>query len=308
MLVSILIVNWNTCTFLQQCLQSIDSIVRNPDSTAAYETIVVDNASTDGSVRMVQERFPWVLMLENKHNAGFGRANNQALQLAKGDFLLLLNPDTVLQAGVVQNMVNYLHQNPTVGAVGPRILNSDQTPQVSISPKPGLFKEAWRLFHLDRLYPYSCYSQRRLESQEAFEVDVLKGACILLRSEIPRRIGLFDEQYFMYSEEVDLCWRIQQAGWQIHWLPSATVVHYGGQSTRQIADQMFLELYRNKIKFFRKHQGEVSARIYKSILFFAALIRWLPGKLLQNLPIGHRLGWGNLSHQYSMLIKALPQL
>ena len=302
--VSIIIVNWNTCELLQHCLQSLDSATQD----LSCQVIVVDNASTDGSAQMVKEQFPWVVLVENLNNVGFGRANNQALQMAESEFLLILNPDTILQAGVVQAMVLYLNQHPAVGAIGPRILNLDGSLQVSISPMPSIFREAWRLFHMDWLYPYSRYSKARLAAQEAFEVDVLKGACILLRKEIIGGIGLFDEQFFMYSEEVDLCWRIQKAGWQLHWLPSVSVIHYGSQSTKQIADQMFLELYRNKIKFFRKHQGELSSMVYKAILLIAALPRWLIGSLLETLCHSCQTDWKTISRQYYMLIRALPRL
>lgn len=304
MQISILIANWNTCNFLRHCLQSILDTAQHLE----LDTIVVDNASNDDSVAMLRSEFPWVTLIENTTNKGFGRATNQAAQNAHGEMLMLLNPDTVLHEGTLQGMLNFLAFWPQVGAVGPRILNPDGSLQVSCSPRPTLLREAWRLFHIDDLHPLSRYPQKRLEAHEPQNVDVLLGACILLRHIVAEQTGMFDEQFFVYSEEVDLCLRIQKAGWEIFWLPEVEVTHYGGQSTRQAADQMFLELYRNKVKYFRKHGGPGSVVVYKSILYCAALARWLSGAILSNSPEGQRRGWKNLSRQYRQLIRELPQL
>jgi hypothetical protein len=300
---SVLIANWNTCDLLRQCLQSIQQTVH----TSPAETIVVDNGSMDGSAAMVRSEFPWVRLVDSPQNLGFGRANNQALQIAHGESILLLNPDTVLGPGAADGMHAYLQENSGVGAIGPRILNPDGSLQVSCSPRPTLGREAWRLFHLDRLYPLSRYSQERLHQGQPLEVDVLLGACLLLRRSVVEQIGLFDEQFFMYSEEVDLCLRIQQAGWRICWLPSVDVIHYGGQSTRQAADRMFLELYRNKVKYFRKHGGLLRARIYKVILYLAALARVIPGTLLGGIPYGRDHSWKTTANQYRKLMGELAE-
>lgn len=302
MTISILIVNWNTRELMRGCLRSIEQTI--PEELR--QTIVVDNASADGSAEMVRQDFPWVELQCNSENLGFGRANNQAYAHATGETLLLLNPDTLLHPGAVTRLVETLEQNPHAGAAGPRILNPDGTLQVSIYPAPTLLRESWRLFHLDRLLPLSQYSKRKLAARQPSAVDVVMGACMLIRREIIDRIGLFDEQFFIYSEEVDLCRRIQQAGWQLLWQPNAVVTHFGGQSTQQVADAMFLELYRNKVKFFRKHGSAISTPVYKSILYLAAYLRLVGGRLFGSTKTGNRLGWGEISRQYGLLIRALP--
>ena len=302
MVISILIVSWNTRELLRDCLRSIQQTIPQE----LHQTIVVDNASSDGSAEMVARDFPWVELLRNDENLGFGRANNQAFAHARGEALLLLNPDTILHPQAVTRLVDLLKQQPRAGAAGPRILNPDGTLQVSIYPSPTLLRETWRLFHLDRLLPLSQYSRRKLAARQPTPVDVLMGACMLIRRDIIDQIGLFDEQFFVYSEEVDLCRRIQQAGWQLVWLPDAEVTHFGGQSTRQVADAMFLELYRNKVKFFRKHGSSLSTPVYKGSLYLAAVVRLLGGRLFGATKTGSKNGWSEISRQYGLLIQALP--
>lgn len=297
---SILIVNWNTRDLLQGCLESLYAHLPQ----GGFEVIVVDNASTDGSAQMVAEHFPQVRLIQNAENRGFGRANNQAAAQAEGCYLLLLNPDTVIRERAVQALVDHLHRHPQVGAVGPCLLNPDGSLQVSAHPAPTLTREAWRLLHLDALVPFSQYPAAKWRSTAPQAVEVLMGACLLVRSDLFRQVGMFDEQFFIYSEEVDLCHRIRQAGWELHWLPAARVTHFGGQSTRQMADEMFIELHRNKIRYFRKHDGRLAAAGYKMLLLCHALGRSLVGIILG------RAGafWRQKALQYRRLILALPKL
>ncbi|MEW5868446.1 MAG: glycosyltransferase family 2 protein [Chloroflexota bacterium] len=300
MQLSILIVSWNTRTLLEACL---DSVRRELHASPGLESeiIVVDNASSDGSLEMIQQGYPECPLIANKHNRGFGAANNQAAAAAQGDFLLLLNPDTLLHPGLIAGLVEHLEKHPELGAVGPRVLNPDGSLQSSAHPTPTLFREAWRLFHLDNLAPISQYPAKFFETSLARPVDILKGACILLRRAALQGEKLFDERFFMYSEEVDLCLRLRQAGWQIHWLPTVSLVHYGGQSTQQIPEQMFLELYRNKVKFFRKHYGDGTAWIYKTLLFLAALPRCSLGLL----PSSNHKEWKTTARHYRLLMQSV---
>ena len=268
-MISIVIVSWNTARFLENCLASI---LANPP-TSPFETWVVDNASTDDSPRMVREKFPQVQLIENRENVGFARANNQAIQRCAGKYVLLLNPDTLVESGALQALVDFLDKRPEAGAAGARILNPNRSLQISSHPCPTLSRELWRLFHLDRLSPYAEYPLTKWKTERAREVDVLMGACLLLRKEVLDQVGFLDEDYFMYSEEVDLCYRIQRAGWRLYWVPQAEIVHFGGQSTQQVPTEMFLNLYQSKIKYFRKHYGWLAAHIYKLILRVAALSR-----------------------------------
>src|ERR1041385_437718 len=217
--ISIIIVSWNTAQLLQNCLASI---LANPP-TSPLEIWVVDNTSTDGSPKMVRERFPQVHLVENRENVGFARANNQALGQCTGKYVLLLNPDTLVASGALQALVDYLDQHPETGAVGARLLNPDGSLQISSHPRPTLSRELWRLFHLDKISPYAEYPKTKWETNRPQEVDVLMGACLLLRKEVLDQVGFLDEHYFIYSEEVDLCYRIQHTGWRIYWVPQAEV-------------------------------------------------------------------------------------
>jgi len=303
-MISIIIVNWNTTSFLENCLASI---LANPP-TSPFENWVVDNASTDDSPRMVRERFPQVQLVENRENVGFARANNQAIQRCTGEYILLLNPDTLVGSGALQALVDFLDQHPEVGAAGAKILNSDGSLQISSHPQPTLSRELWRLFHLDSLSPYAEYPPAKWETNQAKEVDVLLGACLLLRKEALDQVGLLDEDYFMYSEEVDLCYRIQRAGWRIYWVPQAEVVHFGGQSTQQVPTEMFLNLYHGKIKSFRKHNGWSAAQTYQVILRIAALSRLILAPFVIFEHSSRRQKHLTLVDRYWRLILALPRM
>ena len=301
-MISIIIVSWNTSRLLEDCLASI---MANPPTTP-FETWVVDNASSDDSLWMVRERFPQVHLIQNRENVGFARANNQAIRQCTGKHILLLNPDTLVAAGALQVLVDFLDRNPKAGAVGARILNPDGSMQISSHPRPTLSRELWRLFHLDRLSPYAEYPLTKWDAGQAQEVDVLMGACFLLRREVLNQVGSLDEDYFIYSEEVDLCFRIQRAGWRLFWVPQAEVVHLGGQSTQQLPGEMFLNLYQGKIKYFRKHHGWPAAQVYKWILMIAALSRLGLAPFIFFEHASRRQEHLALAERYRRLVLALP--
>jgi len=304
MILSIIIVNWNTRQHLLECLESIFA---NP-TAAEMEVVVVDNASTDGSAEAVAGSYPLVKLIRSSENLGFARANNRAAALTDSQFWLLLNPDTLVQSGAIDRLLQYMTEHPYVAAVGPRLVNPDGSGQLSIYRRPTLFREWWRLFHLDRLYPLSEYPPSTLTSQRARRVDILHGACLLLRCDVVQGMGLFDEDYFVFSEEIDLCDRLGRAGWELHWVPEAVVTHKGSQSTRQVADAMFIELYRNKTRFFRKRRGRLAALLYKLILLQAALARYLTGQALGLLRLRGHNQWIDTARQYRLLLAALPNL
>ncbi len=268
-LLSIIIVNWNTCRLLDQCLESV---FENLDGIDA-EIWVVDNASNDDSVPMVQNKYPEVKLIINQENCGFAGANNLAIQQSSGDFVLLLNPDTQLKPGALSKLLNFIQAKPNAGAVGARLLNADGTLQRSCYPRPTLFREFWRMFNLDSIWSLAKYPIQNWSLSEPRKVDVLMGACMLVGKKVLDKVGLLDEKFFMYSEEVDLCYRIQLSGHCLYWLPEAEVVHYGGQSTSQVAEEMFLQLYEGKILYFRKHYSRSAVGLYKAILYAASLAR-----------------------------------
>lgn len=307
MKLSIVIVNWNTRELLAQCLRSIQNTT-SADVLAVTEILVVDNASTDDSVAMLTAQFSQVQLIENAENVGFARANNQAIRLSRGTYVLLLNPDTEVLQGALEALLTYMDGAPNIGAAGPCLLNPDRTFQVSCYPAPTLTHELWRLLHLDPLYPYGSYWMHTWSKDSATEVDTVQGACLIIRQEALAQTGLLDEDYFMYTEEIDLCYRLRKSGWRLSWVPYAQVVHYGGQSTRLVAAKMFLHLYSSKLLYFRKHHGPVAAQLYKAILFMTGLLRLLASPLAQLVAPAKRKQHQELANNYRQLLHTLPQM
>jgi len=274
----------------------------------SIEIIVVDNVSSDRSLEMLREEFPNVALIENSENLGFARATNQGTRIAKGRFILYLNPDTEMHPGALNTLHTLMENTPSAGAVGARLINPDGSLQAAAYPFPNLFREFWRLFHLDRLRSIARYPLQRWDPEQAHVVDAVMGACILLRRQALDAVGLLDEDYFIYTEEVDLCYRLKQAGWDVYWEPRSIVLHHGGQSTRQRKTEMFLRLYESKIHFFRKHHGLMAANIYKGILGLACLPRLLMEPLGWLLGTGERKQQKELANNYLQLLRALPTM
>ena len=300
---SIILVNWNTRDLLAQCL---DSVYANPPSNR-FEVLVVDNASTDGSAAVVRQRYPSAHLLESETNVGFAAGNNLALRVATGKYLLMLNPDTQVRPRAFDALKVFMDSAPHAGAAGARLLGPDGTQQPACRPAPTLLREACDLFQVDRLYPVSQYRTKAWDLSQPHRVDVVQGTCMLLRRKAVESVGLLDEGYFMYSEEVDLCHRLRQHGWQIWWVPRAVVVHYGAQSTQQARAKMFLHLYRSKVRFFRKHYGAATARAYKVLLASGALAR-MPGYLLGRVPGRAARRRFEKAELYHRLLANLPSL
>ena len=297
---SIIIVNWNTRDLLAGCLRSIWECglriacpvvpgiadYRTPaipiyrsTNLPATEVFVVDNASADGSAAMVRERFPWVRLIENRENVGFARANNQGIALAGGRYVLLLNPDTEVHPGAPAALIAFMDAHPRAGACGPRLLNGDGSLQHGCHPMLTPGREFWRLLFLERLWPRATYPMARWDAVTPRRVEVIKGACLLLRRAALDRIGGLDESYFMYTEEVDLCYRLAQAGWELWYVPAAAVTHFGEGSSGQVREAMYLQLYRSKVRFYRKFGGPRRARLAKALLALAYAPRWLAATL-----------------------------
>ncbi len=302
--VSIIIVSWNTRELLLDCLSAL---YQHPFSDL-LDVWVVDNASTDNTPAAVRHRFPQVNLVECAENMGFAGGNNLALERTASKYALLLNPDTLVMPGAVQALFEFMEAHPDAGGAGPYLLNPDQTLQASCYPFPSVRREFWRLFHLDFLYPYGIYDMSRWSADQPRQVDSIQGACLMLRKETLGQVGLFDPHFFMYTEEIDLCYRIKKAGWNLFWVPAARVVHFGGQSTRQVALHMFISLYQTKIQFFRKHFGAWHASVYKTILACASLARIILSPLAWLQTPASREHSFALARRYLGLLARLPKM
>lgn len=260
---SLIIVNWNTRTLLARCLETVWAEGAR-FGRRRLETIVVDNGSTDGSADLVAAAFPWVRLLQNAENVGFARANNQGIAVSRGAWVLLLNSDTELHAGCFAALVAFMQAHPRAGAAGARLLNSDGSLQPSCQPMLTPGREFWRLSFLDRLWPRATYRMSRWDQRRPRRVEVIKGACLLLRRAALDEVGLLDDRYFMYTEEVDICYRLARAGWTLWYVPAAMATHHGEASSRQVARAMYVQLYRSKVQFYRK-VGESERRAVSNV-------------------------------------------
>jgi len=275
---SIVILSWNVCDLLRQCLKSVarDRPLSADHPPLATEIIVVDNASSDGSVEMVRAEFPGVRLIANQANRGYTGGNNDGIAAATGRYVMILNPDTRVLDDALVAMVAYADAHPDVGVVGPQLLNPDGSVQSSRRRFPtlmtGLFESTWlqSLAPRDVLRRYYVRDQPDAAIQE---VDWLFGACFLVRREVIQQVGTLDEDFFMYSEEMDWCRRIRQAGWKVVYLPEAQVIHYGGKSSDQVAAQRHIYFQTSKVRYFRKHHGAWTAGMLRVALL--AMYAWL---------------------------------
>lgn len=293
--VSVVIVSYNTRDILLGCLQSVFETleaVMSEDAMSVdrraisrgFEVIVVDNASADSSAPAVARYFPEVRLIENEFNVGFSAANNQGMAIAQGRYLLLLNPDTIVYPGAVTELVRFLERFPRAGMATSKLLNPDGTLQHSAFRFPTLWMTFLDFFPVHgRLLDSRLNGRyRAVDYRRAFEIDHPLGACMMVRREVVERVGGLSEEYFMYCEEIDWCFRIKRDGWRIYCVPSAEVVHLGGQSTRQIADRMYVELFRSRLLLHRKHYNPVFQVLSKLIIaagLWAEYARWVGARV-----------------------------
>jgi len=315
-LLSVVIVNWNTRDLLAQCLQSIaadceaetaalaEKATSHQAQHPSIEVFVVDNASSDGSAAMVMQRFPWVRLLQNATNLGFAQANNQAIDLASGRYILLLNSDTVVHPGAFAALIEFMEKTPRAGAAGAYLLNADGTLQPACHPMLTPGREFLRLLFLDRIVHVATYAAGWWKAPEPRQTEVIKGACLMLRRAALDQVGQLDGSYFMYTEEVDLCYRLAEAGWQLWWVPSARVIHYGGASSRQTTEAMVLQLHRSKVQFYRKFGGEHRANRFKQCLRVVYLPRLLVASAFA--PVSFSLA--TKASIYRHLLEQLPKM
>ncbi len=284
--VSIIILSWNTCGLLEDCL---NSVIRTSDGLDV-EIIVVDNASTDGSQAMVRGKFPNIRLIANQENVGFARGNNQALAISKGRYALLLNSDAFAQPGSIQALVRLADVQPKAGIVGAQLLNPDRSFQASYTFFPNLWREFLTLSGVGRLLYGRWYPSRGPEEDKGPQpVDYVEGACMLVRLEAFDDVGGLDEGYFMYSEEVDWCYAMQERGWQVWYQPEAKVIHLGGASSQSRRVRREADLYRSRVRFFRKHYGDRTAELLKLQIYTLTAVKTVVHGLLR-LVSGRRYG------------------
>jgi GT2 family glycosyltransferase len=262
---SIIVVNWNTRELLAGCLTSLEHANVGTLERWNVEIFVVDNASTDGSAGMVKERFLWVKLIENTENVGFARANNQAIQQAQGRYMLLLNSDAQLTPGAVDAMVGHLDADAQAGIASVCQIYPDGRRQFCYGRFPTLWREARTLFGLHRwdLSPFDNLLQPRI-------VDWVSGACLMARRAMLDQVGLLDESFFMFGEEVDLCLRATQAGWKVILVPSAPIIHAQAGSTGKTPERI-LRLYRGKLRYAHKHWSLLSAALLLTLIRISVL-------------------------------------
>jgi GT2 family glycosyltransferase len=268
---SVIIVNYNVKYFLEQALHSVRKAVKGIEA----EVFVVDNNSVDGSCEMVRRKFPEVILIENHDNPGFSKANNQAIRLSKGEYVLLLNPDTVVEEDCFHKVAAFMDRTPDAGALGVKMIDGKghylpeskrglPTPQVAF----------YKMFGLSAVFPrskrFGRYHLGYLDKDETHAVDVLAGAFMLLRRTTLDKIGLLDEDYFMYGEDIDLSYRITKAGYKNYYYPGTTIIHYKGESTKKSSVNYVFVFYRAMIIFAQKHYSQKHAQLF-GVLINAAI-------------------------------------
>lgn len=265
---SIIIVSWNVRDLLADCLTSIDQ----HKDTLDVQVIVVDSASQDDTVDMVQRRFPGIILLAQEENVGFTRGNNIGLRAATGRHLLLLNPDTVVLHGALMRMVTYLDDHPEIGIVGPHTLNGDGSHQSTRRRFPwvalAFFESTW----LQPLAPQHMmirFKVADVPDDAIVRVDWVQGSALMARREVYDDIGGLDEAFVMFSEEVDWCKRAADADWPAVYLGDAKIVHYGGKSTGQVAARKHVHFQQSKLRYFHKHHGPRIARVLRLFLLLS---------------------------------------
>ena len=250
---SIVIVNYNTKHFLEQCLYSIRAATQGLET----DIYVVDNCSTDGSIAYLRPLFPEVTFIENEKNVGFAKANNQAFRICRGEYVLMLNPDTVVGEESLRSLCCFMDEHPEAGALGLKMLNGNG---VFLAESKRSFPTPWvsfcKLFGLSKLFPHSprfaSYSLSYLSADEQHEVDILCGAFMLMRHEALNKIGFLDEAFFMYGEDIDLSYRFIQAGYKNYYIPER-MLHYKGESTQKVSYSFLRRFYGAMLIFYRKY-------------------------------------------------------
>lgn len=267
--ISIIIVNFNTRDLLRNCLKSIFATVLD----ITYEIIVVDNASSDGSVAMLEKEFPGVQTIKNEKNLGFGVANNRAFRIMKGRYALLLNTDTVLTAQAVRELFVFMESNPAAAMACGQLLNEDGTKQNSIAAFPTLLTLLFNMSALEYLFP-ARYPSKRHDCKEPIEIDSGIGACLMVRKNAIDEVGMFDERYFFFFEETDWAREMRSKGWKVYYVPAARIYHLQGRSIGTDVHSR-VEFYRSRYQYFRKWNSGLIYGLLSCAAFTRLIANWL---------------------------------
>jgi N-acetylglucosaminyl-diphospho-decaprenol L-rhamnosyltransferase len=261
--VSVVVVTYNALPYLERCLESV----------GGYEVVVVDHGSTDGSVELVRERFPEARLIEQE-NLGFGAGMNAGMRAATGRYFLLLNADAWVLGDAIEQLRTFAEERAGAAVVGPRLLNPDGSLQRSVRGFPTLWRLATEYFFLRKLAPrsrlFNAFFGAGFDHRSIREAEWLGAACLLVRREAVEEVGFFDEDYFLFSEEVDWCWRFREAGWKVLFFPGAEVAHV---ATASYNPKLFNELVRGHLRFFAKHRGAGAAERARRLLLVALRLR-----------------------------------
>lgn len=271
--ISVIIVNWNTKALLLNCVESIYRTTKD----SALEIIVIDNASTDGSIEALQLRFPKVQVIVNPNNLGFAKANNIGIEKAKGQYVCLVNSDVLALDGVLDKMRLYMKKNPGVGALAPKTYGGDMEIQKNCSELPNLGNLICDEFLLARLFPNVTVFQGRTRTRHGYdkvmEIDVLSGCFLMVRKEVIVAVGALDDRFFFYSEDVDWCKRMHDAGWQLVYYPGAEAIHFGHGSSPNASGRLHVEMIKANWQYWKKHKSFAACALFWLIKFTGTLGR-----------------------------------
>lgn len=270
---SVVILNWNTHDDLRRCLKSY---FEHPPACRA-EVIVVDNASEDDSVAMVRSGFPAVRLLQNERNLGFGAGNNRAIPLCRGRYVLFLNSDTILTPGALDALVSYADTRPDAAVFGPKLLNADGSLQYSCRSFPNLGTGFFRNTPLGRLFPKNRFAMDYLMSNwdhnTPRDVDWVSGSALMIRADVLRHLGGFDEGFFMYCEDVDLCYRVHELGLKVAYYPGSVLYHIIGRSSDLVPTRMTFEFHRSMYRFYKKHYRRRTPLLVRPLILPGLVLR-----------------------------------
>ena len=279
MQLSIVIICWNDWKVIEDCLKSIFATTQK----ITFEVIVSDNCSTDGSVEKIRAQFPSVRIVENGANLGFARGNNTGIGVTRGDYVLILNPDTIIHERALDRWIEFADAHPEAGAFGCKVCNPDGSYQQPARPFPTISRylvAAVGFRFLGRFrYPVLSDEYEGWKGNEEREVDWQSGCCVLFRGDLLKELGGFDEQFFYHFEEVDLCRRVWNAGFTIRYTPEVSITHLGGQSVGRFPVRFAIEACRNGYRYFYKYFGSKGAKRYRLVLLVKIVYRYLYYKL-----------------------------